>query len=271
MDGAELFRDVRRRAGLSQRQLAVRSGVALSTVTSIESGRGSPTLVVLQAVLDVAGLELALDLPPPDLDGRDLAYLRLSLVRRLHRALGGDGRPRYGPRLPRWQQLVALTQAGQVTLHGELALRLWLPSADPLEVAEVCVDLWRAPGPPDTPDLAVHTGCGQHGPAPVVVDLTPGRVLADPPAHLALDPRLAAQRRRLRAVARALHVEAARDEGGRRARAHRDPDHRRERERVFHTKRFGRLAMPDHTDARAWRLDDDASLAEWLRRHGYPV
>ena len=31
------------------------------------------------------------------------------------------------------------------------------------------------------------------------------------------------------------------------------------------------LPMPDAADQRAWRLHDDASLAEWLRRHGYPI
>ena len=271
MDGSEVLRAVRRRTALSQRALAQRAGVSASAIQAIEAGRRTPTLAVLQAVLDVAGLELAVDVLPPELDARQRGYLRLSLVQRLHKAMGGDGRPRYDRRRARWLQLLALARAGEVHLHGELAVRLWVPSDEPLAVAELCIALWDARRLPDTPDLVVHTACGEHGRAPVVVPVTPWRVLADPPADLALDPRLAAHRPALRAVARTLHVDAARDEGGRRARAHRDPAHEAERHHVFHTKRFGQLAMPDHTDPRAWRLDDDASLAAWLRRHGYPV
>lgn len=266
-----MFRAVRRRTGLSQRQLAARSGVALSAISGAEAGRRAPTLAVLQAVLDVAGLELSVDVRPPDLDEAQLAYLRLSLVRRLHRALGGDGRPNGVPQLPRWLQLEALARVGEVRLHGELAVGLWLPSDDPLETPEVCAEARRGQVLPETPDLTVRAACDQHVRAPVVVALSAGRVLVDPPADLALDPTPATHRPALRAVGRVLHVEAARDEVGRRVRAHRDPDHRAEREHVFHTKRFGQRPMPDATDVRSWRLGDDAGLAEWLRRHGYPV
>jgi transcriptional regulator with XRE-family HTH domain len=270
VDGSELFRVVRRRSGLSQRRLSVASGVALSTVSAVESGKQSPTLAVLRAVLDVAGLELSVDVPPPALDAGQRRHLHHSLVRRLHLALGGDGRPYGVPRLARWLQLSALVRVGAVHLHGELAVRVWLPPAGPLDAAEVCAG--PSPGarvPADT--LAVVPACVRVESASVVIPLGAGQVLVEPPAELALDPSLAAHRAALRAVARELHDDAARDEAGRRARAHRDPDHDAEREHVFHTKRFGRRPMPDATDVRSWRLEDDAGLHAWLRRHGYPV
>ena len=271
MDGAEVFRAVRRRGGLSQRALAHRSGVALSTVTGVEAGRQQPSTGVLAAVLGVVGLELSVDVPPPDLTDRERAYLRLSLVRRLHLALGGSGRPQYGPRLPRWQQLVDLARVSHVTLHGELALRLWLRGDAPVGAAEVCALPVARTALPDVPDLRVHPACGDHASAPVVVSVSPWQLHADPPADLALRPAFAAQRHALRAAARVLHADAARDDAGRRTRAHRDPSHDAERVHVFHTKRFGQRPMPDATDVRAWRLDDHASLAEWLRSYGYPV
>lgn len=55
---AGLVRATRRRADLSQRQLADRSGVAPSTISRIESGALRPSLDVLVRLLGVAGIEL---------------------------------------------------------------------------------------------------------------------------------------------------------------------------------------------------------------------
>jgi hypothetical protein len=148
---------------------------------------------------------------------------------------------------------------------------MWLPADTPLEAPEVCTELLRGCHlPPGTTDLLVRETCAP-GPAPVVVLPRPRCVVVDPPADLALDPEHALRRPDLRSVARALHAQAPRDEAGRRPRAHRDPDHQLERAQVFHTKRFAHLRMPDATDLRSWRLEDDATLVDWLRRHGYPV
>lgn len=263
---------MRRRTGLSQRALAECADVSLTTIGAVEAGRRPPSLTVLAAVLRVAGLELAVDLPPAELGARQIGYLRRSMVRRLHHALGGSGNPRDGRPFPRWRQLVQLAQVGEVALHGEAALGVWLPAQVPPTAVEVCVQPWPGCALPDVPDLCVVPACAAHVRAPVVIVFAPPwRVSVDPPADLALHPVHAAERAALRAVARVLHEQAARDEAGRRTRAHRDPDHEAERAHVFHTKRFGQRPMPDPTDTRSWRLDDEASLAEWLRRYGYPV
>src|ERR1700712_2119155 len=55
---AGLVRTTRRRADLSQRQLANKSGVAPSTISRIESGGLRPSLDVLVRLLGVAGIEL---------------------------------------------------------------------------------------------------------------------------------------------------------------------------------------------------------------------
>lgn len=125
-----------------------------------------------------------------------------------------------------------------------------------------------AAGLPDLDLLEVRTGCPGHGRAVVRVPLDRGRLTADPPADLALEPEHAEHRGLLRAVARALHEQAPRDGAGRRARAHQDPDHVAERHEVFHSRSFGASSMPSRTDVRSWRLGDDASLRAWLRRSG---
>lgn len=261
---------MRRRTGLSQRELAKRAGVAVSCVIAVEAGRRSPSLSVLTRVLDVAALELSVDVPAPELDACVLTHLRLSLVRRLHLALGGRGRP-YWSALAPWDQLVMLARRGDVLVHGDVALGVWLPTETTPDRPRVCIRPWSDDPLPRTPDVDVRTGCNDHVRSPVRIAVTPWTVCVDPPADLALNPEFAMHRQRLRAVARLLHSEAARDAAGRRTRAHRDPDHEAERAHVFHTKRFGQRRMPDSTDVRSWRLGDDASLVAWLRTYDYPV
>ncbi|MBN9735834.1 MULTISPECIES: helix-turn-helix transcriptional regulator [unclassified Pseudonocardia] len=57
-DVSGLVRAVRRRAELSQRELAERTGLARSTIGRIESRSLAPSLDTLSAILDVAGLRL---------------------------------------------------------------------------------------------------------------------------------------------------------------------------------------------------------------------
>ena len=61
---AELLRQARERAGLSQRQLAERAGTAQSVVARIERGLTSPTWDTLERLLEAAGFELAAQVEP---------------------------------------------------------------------------------------------------------------------------------------------------------------------------------------------------------------
>lgn len=56
----------REEAGLSQRELAERAGVAQSEIARIESGKREPSIPTLQRILAGAGLELRFRLAPVD-------------------------------------------------------------------------------------------------------------------------------------------------------------------------------------------------------------
>jgi transcriptional regulator with XRE-family HTH domain len=58
LDAASLIRDARRRAGLSQRELARRSGTAQSVVARIERGQTDPSTRTLARLVSAAGFEL---------------------------------------------------------------------------------------------------------------------------------------------------------------------------------------------------------------------
>jgi transcriptional regulator with XRE-family HTH domain len=55
---AGLVRAARRRADLSQRQLAARAGVSASTVNRVEAGALSPSVAMLRRLLHVADIDL---------------------------------------------------------------------------------------------------------------------------------------------------------------------------------------------------------------------
>ena len=61
---AELLRQARERAGLSQRELAQRAGTAQSVIARIERGLTSPTWDTLERLLEAAGFELAAQVEP---------------------------------------------------------------------------------------------------------------------------------------------------------------------------------------------------------------
>lgn len=67
-DAAHYVVRARRRAGVSQRELADAVGVARSTVGSVESGARQPSIGLLGELLAVAGLRLAV----LDADGREV-------------------------------------------------------------------------------------------------------------------------------------------------------------------------------------------------------
>ena len=63
-DAGAVLREARRRAGLSQRELAERARTAQSVVARIELGQTSPTWETLTRLLDGAGFDLATQLAP---------------------------------------------------------------------------------------------------------------------------------------------------------------------------------------------------------------
>jgi transcriptional regulator with XRE-family HTH domain len=63
-DSAFLLRDARRRAGLTQADLAERLGVSQAAVARLESARANPTVDTLDAALWATGHRLTLDATP---------------------------------------------------------------------------------------------------------------------------------------------------------------------------------------------------------------
>jgi predicted nucleotidyltransferase/DNA-binding XRE family transcriptional regulator len=60
-----LLREARKRAGLSQAELAARAGVTQSVISAYESGHRQPSLPALTALIDAAGHELVMSLRRP--------------------------------------------------------------------------------------------------------------------------------------------------------------------------------------------------------------
>lgn len=72
--GNALIREARRRAGLTQRQLADRAGTTQSAVARWESGRTSPDLSTVRRLVRLCGLDLEVALV--ERDDSDLAQAR---------------------------------------------------------------------------------------------------------------------------------------------------------------------------------------------------
>jgi transcriptional regulator with XRE-family HTH domain len=64
MSSGNTLRYSRRRAGLTQRDLAARSGVPQATIARIESGRSEPRFALLQLLLRECGQHLAVENRP---------------------------------------------------------------------------------------------------------------------------------------------------------------------------------------------------------------
>jgi len=83
--GADLVREARRRAGLSQRELADRAGTTQSAIARLESGRTSPAFDTVVRLIKLCGYRLLVTLDP--YDDSDIAQaealLRLSPEARL--------------------------------------------------------------------------------------------------------------------------------------------------------------------------------------------
>ncbi len=87
---ADLLRVARRRARLSQTDLARRAGVAQSVISAYESGRREPSLPTLNRLIEATGHELAIDVVavpdralglPDTALGRRLRQRRKAIIR----------------------------------------------------------------------------------------------------------------------------------------------------------------------------------------------
>ncbi len=75
MSIARIVREARRRAGLTQAALAERAGVPKSTVGRIESGVRTPSVELVERLVEAAGLEVTIALSEPD-PGTDSMFER---------------------------------------------------------------------------------------------------------------------------------------------------------------------------------------------------
>jgi transcriptional regulator with XRE-family HTH domain len=64
MSAAALIREARRRAGLTQQELAARSGTSQPTLSTYESGRKDPSVATLERLLAATGAQLAVKRDP---------------------------------------------------------------------------------------------------------------------------------------------------------------------------------------------------------------
>ena len=80
-----ILQEARRRAGLTQRELAARAGTSQSAIARIERGRQLPSLETLQRILRACDLDLQIRIVPHDAHDDDLidATLAMSPERRI--------------------------------------------------------------------------------------------------------------------------------------------------------------------------------------------
>ena len=89
MDAATTLRDARRRASLTQQELAGRAGITATVLSAYENGRREPGADVFLRVLRAAGFETTLRvLPDPEECARQLAA-----VLGLAESMGFEPRP----------------------------------------------------------------------------------------------------------------------------------------------------------------------------------
>src|SRR5689334_16388517 len=66
MVGGELVREARKRAGLSQGELAERAATTQSAIARLESGRSTPSLETVERLMRLCGFQLIVELAPYD-------------------------------------------------------------------------------------------------------------------------------------------------------------------------------------------------------------
>lgn len=79
MRSANLLREARLRAGLTQADLAERAGTTQSAIARWETGGAQPSLETLSRLVRACGLELRLGLEEADPDGASLIERNLAL------------------------------------------------------------------------------------------------------------------------------------------------------------------------------------------------
>jgi transcriptional regulator with XRE-family HTH domain len=279
VDPSRVLRDARQHAGLSQRALAARAGVAVRTVAAAESSARTPSWSVVQALLAACGLALqVVEACPPVRGGpacrHVVEHLRLSLTERWRRAAERTGRA---------EALgVALGEAsrrGAVVLESTAAASLWTPDVElslPVVVHVhrpwfVPPETWRPPTP-DPAVLAVRVQAGEPSPGLVRVRATETvDVHAAAAPALTRDPCCRLWWPALQAASAALHEQAATDGAGRRPPAHRQSDEEDEAWRLGQALRYIGGPLPSAADSRAFRLDAPVSLPPWLSERGLPA
>ena len=75
MDAGRAIRDARRRAGLTQADLARRSGTSQAALSAYETGRKDPSVATLSRILGAAGARLAVRPGPFARNGDTLAQV----------------------------------------------------------------------------------------------------------------------------------------------------------------------------------------------------
>lgn len=90
MRGNHLVREARRRAGLTQTELAERAGTTQPAIARLERGIGSPSLARISELVEACGFEVQVRLVPMDDHDRSMATHNATLGpdQRLANALG---------------------------------------------------------------------------------------------------------------------------------------------------------------------------------------
>lgn len=101
VSAASMLRDARRRARLSQTDLARRAGVAQSVISVYESDRREPGFRTLTRLIEATGHQLSLELIPPAQDRLGLPDTRLGRRLRRHRRAVIELAARAGAHNPR--------------------------------------------------------------------------------------------------------------------------------------------------------------------------
>jgi len=79
MNGSQFVREARRRAGLSQAEVASRAGTTQSAIARLESGRSAPSLERITGLARACGFDLEVRLVPLDDSDRSVAQGNLRL------------------------------------------------------------------------------------------------------------------------------------------------------------------------------------------------
>src|SRR5438874_9596100 len=78
MRGNHLIREARKRAGLTQAELAERAGTTQSVISRLERGATTPSLQTISELVRAAGFDLSIGLFPTD-DDHDWGLVQMNL------------------------------------------------------------------------------------------------------------------------------------------------------------------------------------------------